>query len=109
LQAESVDAAAKAVEIVHKQFKEGLVNYTPVFQVEQNLVQQQDTLAQARGEIATGLIHVYRALGGGWQLRCTGCETGGAKLEGAAPAEETAPLPRPEPAPFPKEGKAPGS
>jgi hypothetical protein len=30
-------------------------------------------LAQAQGEIALGLIQVYRALGGGWQLRCTGC------------------------------------
>ncbi len=46
---------------------------TRVTLIEMDLVQQQDTLAQARGEIAQGLIQVYRALGGGWELRCTGC------------------------------------
>ncbi len=33
------------------------------------LVQQQDSLAVAAGDIAQGLIQVYRALGGGWELR----------------------------------------
>jgi hypothetical protein len=33
-----------------------------------------DTLAQARGEIGPGLTQVYRGLGGGWQIRLTGCE-----------------------------------
>jgi hypothetical protein len=32
-------------------------------------VQQQDNLAVARGNIALNLINVYRALGGGWELR----------------------------------------
>lgn len=38
--------------------------------------QQEDTLAVAQGDIALGLIQVYRALGGGWQIRCepTGAE-----------------------------------
>ncbi|MBI1914992.1 MAG: hypothetical protein HYS12_09695 [Planctomycetes bacterium] len=35
---------------------------------------QQNLLAEARGEIAQGLIQVYRALGGGWQIRDSGCE-----------------------------------
>jgi NodT family efflux transporter outer membrane factor (OMF) lipoprotein len=33
------------------------------------LVQQQDKLAVATGDIAQGLIQVYRALGGGWEIR----------------------------------------
>ena len=37
--------------------------------IEQNLINQQDAWAQARGQIAQGLISVYRALGGGWQIR----------------------------------------
>jgi hypothetical protein len=36
-------------------------------------VLQQDTLAQAEGEIVAGLIQVYRALGGGWQIRLQNC------------------------------------
>ena len=59
--------------------------------VQQSLVQQQDTLAQAQGEIARGLIQVYRALGGGWQIRCTGCETPAPRSE--APVEVTLPPP----------------
>jgi hypothetical protein len=35
----------------------------------QTLVNQQDVWAQSRGQIAQGLIQVYRALGGGWQIR----------------------------------------
>jgi outer membrane protein TolC len=73
-QAASVADAEKAVKIVVAQYKAGTVDFTRVTQIQQTLVQLQDTLAQARGEIALGLIQVYRALGGGWQIRCTGCE-----------------------------------
>ena len=73
LQAASVDDAEKAVKIVLAQYKAGAIDFTRVTQLEQALVQQQDVLTQAQGEIATGLIQVYRALGGGWQIRLTGC------------------------------------
>jgi NodT family efflux transporter outer membrane factor (OMF) lipoprotein len=73
LQQESVDNAKKAVQIAIVQYKAGTVDFTTVTQVEQALVQQEDTLAQAQGEIVSGLIQVYRALGGGWQIRLSGC------------------------------------
>jgi len=38
--------------------------------LETTLVQQQDAEALSRGQIALGLIQLYKALGGGWQLRC---------------------------------------
>jgi len=107
-QAASVADAEKAVKIVVAQYKAGTVDFTRVTQIQQNLVQQQDILAQARGEIALGLIQVYRGLGGGWQLRCTGCEptalplTGGQPPgDGHAPAPKDTPLPVP-PRPAPK-------
>lgn len=65
----SVDAAQKAVQIAIVQYKGGIVDFNRVALLEQNLVQQQDLLAQAQGDIALGLVNVYRALGGGWQLR----------------------------------------
>jgi NodT family efflux transporter outer membrane factor (OMF) lipoprotein len=74
-QGESVKYAERAEAIVRKQFDALVVDYTRVTQIQQNLVQQQDILAQAQGEIALGLIQTYRALGGGWQIRLTGCET----------------------------------
>ncbi|MCE5301916.1 MAG: efflux transporter outer membrane subunit [Planctomycetaceae bacterium] len=65
---ESVDSAQKAVDIVFKEYRVGTVDFNRVALIEQNLVQQQDLQAQSHGEIAQGLIRVYRALGGGWQL-----------------------------------------
>jgi NodT family efflux transporter outer membrane factor (OMF) lipoprotein len=78
LQQESANAGAAAVKAIQDLWKGGLLtDYTRVAQLEQNLVVLQDTLAQAQGEIALGLIQVYRALGGGWQIRYTGCEESG--------------------------------
>jgi NodT family efflux transporter outer membrane factor (OMF) lipoprotein len=36
--------------------------------IEQNRITQQDLLAQSQGQIAQGLVQVYRALGGGWEM-----------------------------------------
>jgi len=91
--AESVDATARAVKIVLVQYREGRVDFNRVVLVEQNLVQQQDQLAQAQGNIALGLIQVYRALGGGWQIRCG--------PEGVV--ESSPPMPRADDAGDPKE------
>ncbi len=79
-QTESVDYAERAVKTVMAQYEAGAVDFTRVTQIQQNLVLQQDTLAQAQGEIALGLITVYRALGGGWQIRQTGCDANRAVL-----------------------------
>ncbi len=100
LQSASVEDAEKGVTIVLAQYTAGAIDLTRVTQLEQFLVQQQDVLTQARGEIATGLIQVYEALGGGWQIRINGCE-----LTGLAQSN-TAPLP-PERLPAPSPGSLP--
>lgn len=92
--AESVKAAEKAVKIAIAQYKGGLVDFNRVSLLEQNLVQQQDLLAQARGSIALGLIHVYRALGGGWQIRCDPCSPPAEPLMPRANGTELIPPPR---------------
>jgi NodT family efflux transporter outer membrane factor (OMF) lipoprotein len=67
--AESVKNAALALKLASASFEAGTIDYTPVFVAEQFLVQQQNAYAQAQGDIDLGLIQVYRALGGGWELR----------------------------------------
>ena len=99
-QTASVNDAEQAVKIVLAQYRAGAVDFTRVSQLEQALVQQQDVLTQARGEIATGLIQVYRALGGGWQIRCTGCEL--TALPGQVRRVKSAPTPPVERLPAPK-------
>ena len=68
----SVDAAARTVEITKEQYSQGEVDFTPVFLFESILTEQQDQLAVSQGDIALGLIAVYRSLGGGWQIRLAG-------------------------------------
>ncbi|MEO8270628.1 MAG: efflux transporter outer membrane subunit, partial [Aureliella sp.] len=67
--AASVTAAQRAVTLATEQFNAGVTDFTSVFVAEQFLVQQQNLLAEAQGDIALGMITVYRSLGGGWELR----------------------------------------
>jgi hypothetical protein len=63
----SVSDSKEAVGLAEKDYQKGATDFTRLALIELNLVQQQDLLAQTRGDIAQGLIRVYRALGGGWQ------------------------------------------
>src|SRR4051812_14545798 len=96
-QQKSVDDAVAAVNVALLQYKAGTTDFTTVTQVEQVQVLQQDTLAQAQGEIVSGLIQVYRALGGGWQIRLQGCQDCLPRLTGevqaSQPPEELFPAP----------------
>jgi NodT family efflux transporter outer membrane factor (OMF) lipoprotein len=66
---EAVGAEMEAFKEALAQYKAGLVNYNRVVLIQERLVERQQTLAEARGQIVQGLIQVYRALGGGWELR----------------------------------------
>jgi NodT family efflux transporter outer membrane factor (OMF) lipoprotein len=113
LQAASVKDAELAVKIGLAQYKAGTVDFTRVTQLEVTVAQLQDTLAQAQGQIDTGLIQAYRALGGGWQIRVNGCTANCLPGDAAPqPVTNTLPAPRPlpvsEPAPpMEKRGEAP--
>ena len=89
LQAASVADAKKAVDIALAQYASGVIDLTRLTLLQQTLVVLQDTLAQAQGEIATGLIQVYRALGGGWQIRLTGCDPGTLPPANQTPGDKT--------------------
>jgi hypothetical protein len=58
--------------------------------IQERLVDRQQTLAEAQGQIAQGLIQVYRALGGGWQIRCEGMD--GPTGPGHVPDQGPAPV-----------------
>ena len=75
--ADSVVEAKKALKIGTAEFEAGKVDFNRVAVLQLNLVQQENLLTQARGDVALGMIQLYRALGGGWQIRCNGCPTEG--------------------------------
>jgi NodT family efflux transporter outer membrane factor (OMF) lipoprotein len=92
----SVAAAARTVEITEEQYTQGAVDFTAVYLFQTTLTEQQDQLAAARGNIALGLIGVYRSLGGGWEIRLPCCNPG-AMVFGPPPLDPTPTLPEPAP------------
>ena len=62
-------SAQRSVDLSLVQYREGAVDYQRVLDAQRSLLQEQDALAQARSDIATNLISLYKALGGGWEMR----------------------------------------
>ena len=69
LLAKSVTSSRTAVDLATLQYREGVTDFTTVLTTQQTLLSQQDNLASALGNISTSLVGVYRALGGGWEIR----------------------------------------
>jgi NodT family efflux transporter outer membrane factor (OMF) lipoprotein len=107
--AESVAAAKDSVRIVVAQYKAGMADFNRVSLLEQDLVNRQNLYAEAQGQVASGLVQVYRALGGGWQIRCDGCTVPPLPVEPATttPGKSEDIVPQPRPAPGQKEAFPP--
>jgi NodT family efflux transporter outer membrane factor (OMF) lipoprotein len=65
----SVEAAARAVNVAQQQYKGGIADYIRVLVAEQFLITEQSRLVATQGLAAQDLVTLYRALGGGWELR----------------------------------------
>ena len=65
----STAAAESALQIAMDQYTLGTRDFTTVLTAAQNLYTAQSSLASAMGTRVTSLTSVYRALGGGWQIR----------------------------------------
>jgi outer membrane protein TolC len=62
-------AARRSSKLATIQYREGAVDFQRVVDSERALVLQEDQWANARGDIALNLIAMYKALGGGWEIR----------------------------------------
>ncbi len=65
----SAGAAKSALDLAVLQYREGIKDFTTVLVAQQSLLSEQDKLATALGNISINLVGVYRALGGGWEIR----------------------------------------
>lgn len=66
---QGVTASQRAVDIALLQYRNGIEDYTRVLNSQQSLVQQQDQLASIQGDAARNAIALFKAMGGGWELR----------------------------------------
>lgn len=62
-------SAVKATQLTIIRYREGEADYTTVLYAEQQQLRVQTSLVNAEGEVPQALIALYRALGGGWQIR----------------------------------------
>jgi NodT family efflux transporter outer membrane factor (OMF) lipoprotein len=97
----SADAAQKTLDITMDQYRQGAVDFTAVFIAESELSQVEDQAAGARGQIAQSLIELYRALGGGWEIRLSPRNRTAGAVEGQ-PTPATDPDRRPDVPPSPE-------
>jgi NodT family efflux transporter outer membrane factor (OMF) lipoprotein len=66
---EAVGAALESVRLTTVESELGAQDYNRVFNLQVLLTQEQDRLALAESAATRGLIQLYKALGGGWQIR----------------------------------------
>lgn len=62
-------ASTRAVDIATIQYQEGSIDFDTLITTLNANVQQQDLFASTQGDVATNLVQIYRALGGGWTAR----------------------------------------
>jgi outer membrane protein TolC len=65
----AASSAQRSVDIALVQYREGAVDYQRVLDAQRSLLQEQNTLASTQSSVATSLIALYKALGGGWETR----------------------------------------
>jgi NodT family efflux transporter outer membrane factor (OMF) lipoprotein len=64
---QEVKAAREAFQISQLQYRQGVADLLNVLQAQQTLFGARDALAQARQARLQATVHLYAALGGGWQ------------------------------------------
>ena len=67
--ARSTAAAKTSLDLAVLQYREGLKDFTTVLIAQQALLNEQDNLTITLSSISSNLVGVYRALGGGWEIR----------------------------------------
>lgn len=63
---EAQAAARRSLDLASLRYREGLSDFQRVLDAQAGLLRQQDRTVANRGQIATDLVTLYKALGGGW-------------------------------------------
>lgn len=68
----AVQAAARAAQLSHTQYREGSISYLDVMETDRTVLAQRRTAVQLEGERAHSAVALIRALGGGWDTPLPG-------------------------------------
>jgi NodT family efflux transporter outer membrane factor (OMF) lipoprotein len=64
----ATEAARQADRLARDRYQAGLVDFSNVLITQLSLLSFQDELVQSDGAVATNLVRLYKAFGGGWQF-----------------------------------------
>lgn len=68
---EAAASSAKAAEYAQERFEAGIDNFLDVLVAQGTMLEAQDRLARSEIDVALNLIAIYKALGGGWQVKAS--------------------------------------
>lgn len=63
---EALAAATSTFELAQLQFEAGTVDLNRLVMIQNNMLEVQSDYAESQGSVASGLVGLYRSLGGGW-------------------------------------------
>jgi len=66
---QGISSSSKSLELALLQYEEGFIDYQRVLDSTRAMIQKQDQYAKIQGYISTTVVALYKALGGGWQIR----------------------------------------
>jgi len=71
---EAVNRNLEAVDLATQSYTQGQTDFINVLNAQRSLLTAQDALVQSNRSLATDLVALYKALGGGWELQDPGAD-----------------------------------
>jgi len=82
---EAVAASESALKLARSQYESGVVDFQQVLEAQRAQLAFQESLAISTATVATDLVALYKALGGGWQAAYCGTHECALEKRGQAP------------------------
>jgi multidrug efflux system outer membrane protein len=76
--------SARAAQLAQVRYREGATDFLTLLDAQRTQLQAEDAVAVAEAQVYTGVVAIYKALGGGWQP-CSGADCGALAAAGSAP------------------------
>lgn len=90
--ADAVAANRRAVELSTRLYTQGQTDFLNVLSAQRSLYGSENALVDSDRTVATNLVAIYKALGGGWEVEPDAPPRGAATQPATRPANETRPL-----------------
>ena len=65
--ARALAAAGRAEKLAREYYLAGMADFSQVLESQRSVLNFETQVAETRGAVATDLIRLYKALGGGWE------------------------------------------